>query len=381
MQSRIVAHGAVARSGSVEPFGGPNPWGLSGDGSLATADGSPFLLEAFVDENAVDADGSLNPDYAEFVADATLIIDGREAILSNPTVDVNDDQFAGSFDSVGFRALAELVSTPLFFSADVRLPTTTFELLAPAAPDLPPSFAGTNPIQFGGSVVGNLVTEPANAPVSGIVVPWAAFPSASLVEWSESGTVGSAEGVAVTLSGVGSPSPYVTDLSAAAFDAAPHYAISPALDYDTGSTWTATFSEPVATILLYVRFWRGTQGGANPMEYHFDVPFRIRSGLEAATIVGNSGGAILSLPETGFHSGILQIEGPVSNITVTPNSTTNSGQGMAMALVPMLGARPFDWMTPTSRSARIGSRRSRRKSRACCSTRSPGEAPAPGSRR
>lgn len=339
-------------SGRVEPLGGENPWGLSGDGSAVTnTDGTPFLLEAFVDEAAVDEDGTLNPDYAEFAAaQATLLIGDDRAVLLAPRMNFSDDAFEGLFDSVGFTANAELFATTLYFAADVRLPATSFDLAAPAAPDLPPTFAASAPIQFGGSGLPSLVTMPADAPVRAERVPWTAFPPATAVEW-ESGTTGFAGDIEVMMSGLGEPRLIYLDLATPGFEAAPFFSMTSALDYETGSTWTVTFSEPVATLLLYTRFWRGNQGGADPVTYHFDFPFSIRSGLEQASIVGNFGGLILSLPGTGFHDGVVQIPGPLTSLTVTPNTSNASQQAMAMALVPLPEARAVDWATPNSGAA------------------------------
>lgn len=352
----LAANAASVRyawSGRVEPLPGEaNPWGLTGDGSAVTSsDGTPFQLEAFVDEAALDEDGTLNPDFAAFAAvEATLVIGDRRALLAMPVVTFGDDAFEGSFDSVGFDAEAELFATTLSFAADVRLPATSFDLASPGAPDPPPLFPETAPTQFGGTVRSILLTMPANAPVRADPVPWAAFPAASAVEWVD-GTLGFAGDLEVTITGLGEPSVVFYDLSIPEFTAAPFFSLTPSLDYETGSTWTVTFSEPVATLLLYTRFWRGAQGGADPVTYHFDVPFSIRSGLEQASILGNFGGLILSLPGSGFHDGVVQIPGPLTSLTVTPNTSTGSQQAMSMAVVPLPRARAVDWSTPSSGSA------------------------------
>ena len=355
----LTANAASIRyswSGRVEPaVGAENPWELTGDGSaLTNSDGTPFFVEAFVDEAAPDEDGSLNPDFAEFaVSEATLLVGDRKAVLDAPAMTFSDDAFTGLFDAAGFDANAELLDTTLFFSADVRLPATSFDLASPPAPDPPPLFAESPPIQFGGSGSPNLLTMPANEPVTAVLVPFTAFPAATAVEWSSTAT-GSAGDVEVTLAWLNEPSlPSIgfVDLSGPAFQAAPFYSLTPALEYGSGSAWTVSFSEPVASLLLYTGFWRGSGGGPDPVTYHFDVPFSIRSGLEGATVLGNSGGLILSLPGDAFHDGVVQVSGPLSSLTVTPNTDVADQQFLAMALVPLPPAQPVDWTTPTSGSA------------------------------
>jgi hypothetical protein len=356
----LAANAASIRyswTGRVEPaVGAENPWGLTGDGSAVTdTDGVPFLVEAFVDEAAVDEDGTLNPDYAEFATEATLLIDGRKAGLDSPVLSFSNDAFEGLFDSVGFAADAEVLGATLYFAADVRLPATSFDLASPPAPDPPPLFAESPPIQFGGFGLPDLLTMPANEPVTAVLVPWAAFPPATAVEWS-SATAGSAGDVEVTIAWLNEPSFPSTgfaDLSGPAFQAAPFYSLTSSLSYPTGSAWTVTFSEPVATLLLYTGFWRGSGGGPDPVTYHFDVPFSIRSGLEGATVLGNLGGLILSLPGAGFHDGVVQIAGPLTSLTVTPNTEVAAQQLMALAVVPLQQGLPVDWSAPTAGSAGV----------------------------
>jgi hypothetical protein len=83
---------------------------------------------------------------------------------------------------------------------------------------------------------------------------------------------------------------------------APHYSV--------GSDWSASFSEPVNGLLLYLGLWR-------PATYAFDRPFAIVSGLAQAGVTGNA----LTLPEPGFHSGILRFLGPVSALSVDSSSS------------------------------------------------------------
>jgi hypothetical protein len=340
-------------TGFVEPKAGENPWDLAGDGSAVTnGDGTPFLIEAFLDVDSLDEDGTQNPDYAEFApVRAALIIGGDAAVLDSPSMNFSDDAFDGLFDSVGFAVNAERLGTTLYFAADVRLPATSFDLASPAAADPPPTFPEHAPIQLGGFGLTNLVTMPADAPVTATVVPWITFPAASVVEW-DTATTGSADHVGVVMTGLADPAPTLVDLSIPAFAAAPSFALVSGLDYAAGSSWTVDFSEPVASLLIYPRFWRGSNGsGPDPITYHFDVPFSIRSGLADASIVGNLGGLILSLPGGAFHDGVVQVPGPLTSLTVTPNTATGSLQTLAMAVVPMPSARPVVWTTPNSGTA------------------------------
>jgi hypothetical protein len=337
-----------AWTGVVKPAPGApeNPWELA-------PDGTPFLFEAFVDAAAVDQDGTQNPDFARFLAtEATLVVGDRKAALTMPNMRFSDDAFTGLFDSASFDAQAELSATMLSFSTGVRIDTTSFALADPAAPDLPPLFPESLPVQLGGTGTGGglLTTFPDAAPVTATPVPWTRFPAATAVEWTDA-TSGVAADVEVTLAGASEPLLHFFDLSGPAYDAAPAFSLTSGLEFDTGSTWTATFSEPVATVLVYTVFWRGTAAGVDPATYHFDVPFSIRSGLEEASLVGNSGGLLLSLPGGGFHDGIVQVPGPLTSLTVTPNSTTSSNHAMAVAVVPMPTARPVAWSTPASGTA------------------------------
>jgi len=172
-----IAAGAAsiryAWTGFAEPGDAPgNPWGLSGDGSAVTQDdGTPFSVEVLVDEAAIDQDGSLNPAFAEFIPiSATLIIGGTEASLGSVEIRFLDDDPVFAFDDMGIQAQATLLSTTLPFNAAVRLPIDTFALADPAAPDLPPLFAETAPIQFG-AFAGDVLTYPADAPVTAELVP------------------------------------------------------------------------------------------------------------------------------------------------------------------------------------------------------------------
>jgi hypothetical protein len=162
-----------AWTGFAEPGTAPgNPWGLSGDGSAVTQnDGTPFTLEAIVDDASPDLDGSLNPGFARFpVFSATLTIGGSEADLGSMELRFQDDDPVFAFDDVSFRGPVTRLATTLFFSASVRLPIGTFVLADPPAPDIAPSFEETEPIQFGANG-GPVITYPAHAPVTAEVIP------------------------------------------------------------------------------------------------------------------------------------------------------------------------------------------------------------------
>lgn len=160
-------------SGFVEPLGGTNPWGLSGDGSALTqTDGTPYAINVVVDQNAPDID-IFNPARAAY---NPVLVDLR--IGGNPATFINgldilgsaisfSDNPLGIFDQVGFLANVSLSGTTLVFGTDTRIPVTTFSLLSSPGGDSAPVFAATFPVQFGGANTGALLTIPANAPVSG----------------------------------------------------------------------------------------------------------------------------------------------------------------------------------------------------------------------
>jgi hypothetical protein len=319
-------------SGRVEPIG-ENPWLLSGDGSALTPDdGTPFTVEALVPSDAVDEDGALNPDFAEFVPVLlTLEIGGEVATVTSPELRLSDDAF-DLFDSITLQVQAELFGTTLSFSANVRLPLATFELASPAAPDPPPSFADTLPIQFGGAATSSLVTIPQNETVTGTLEICGESPEPAV--WTTP-TTGTAAGVDLTLANIASPALVRGPLQGPDFAAAPLCSLAMRVSYDTGSDWTVNLSEPAGTLLLYAEFWRGSAGGVDPVTYQFDAPFTIVSGLTEATVA--NGNTVLSLPESGFHDGILQFTGPISSLSVDTNSIATTDQLMTFALVPEPG--------------------------------------------
>jgi len=338
--------------GQIEPFGiaGPHPWGIEGDGSeLTPSDGTFFPLQVFVDEHALD-DSPL-PSGARFQPQsATLFIDGVRARMTALELELADDPLTpGDYDSITLHGDAELFGASRAFSANVQLGTATFALSSQMAADLPPLFADTLPIEFDATPGADFITFPDLDAVTSQLVPWSAFPAATVVEWT-SATGGSAAGIDVTASGFGGGSPAFVDLDGPFFAAAPQFSFISGLVYEATSTWTVSFSEPVATLLLYVNGWRGAEPGGDPASYHFDAIFKIRSGLAESEIFGNSGGLILRVPAAVSQDGVLQVRGPLTSLTVTPD-TTFGFQALAMAVVPMPQPRAVDWATPATGTA------------------------------
>ena len=321
-------------AGRVEPIGA-NPWNLSGDGSAVTpGDGTFFTIDALVDRTADDLDGTLNPDHAEFTPESvTLTIGGQSATVSSAELLFFDDQFTGLFDAIELQATVELSNTTLPFFAEVRLPPSAFDLLSPAAPDPPPSFADTTPIQFGGTpnVGSSLITIPENATVMGLLQVCPAVPGVAVVAWTTP-VAGGANGIDVSVAGLGDPRLTGIDLTSPDFAAAPLCSTAPSLDYATGSDWALTLSQPADAILVYAKFWRGAGDIVDPVTYQFDAPFAIVSGLTKASV--SNGGTLLSLPGSDFHDGILRFEGPIAGLSVDTNSTTSSRQEITFAVVP-----------------------------------------------
>jgi hypothetical protein len=132
--------------------------------------------------------------------------------------------------------------------------------------------------------------------------------------------------VAYTL---GSPSLFSLDLSGSDYSAGPLSASQETVAYATGSTLTVTFANPVDNLYFYNAFFRGSSSGVNPPTYTFNQPFTILSGNAAAAVAGTT----LTLPATGFHSGIIGFAGPVSSFMMTPNSTTSSQQAFTLGAV------------------------------------------------
>ena len=321
-------------SGRAEPRGA-NPWGLSGDGSgLTPDDGTLFRLQVFVDRSALDLDDAANADFAEFLAESvSLTIGGASATVSSATFRLSDDDFSGLFDSIGLEAQVELSGTVQGFSAEVRLPPSTFDLTSLPVPDVPPSFADTMPIQFGSvpNPEDTVVTLPENATVTGLLQVCPAVPGVTAVDWTTP-TAGKANGIDVSVASLGGPRLARFPLTTSDFAAAPLCSTAQTVGYATGSDWSLTLSEPADAILVYAKFWRGAGGEIDPVTYQFDAPFTIVSGLTNASV--SNGNTLLSLPVASFHDGILRFEGPIAGLSVDTDSSSGDEQSMTFAVVP-----------------------------------------------
>jgi hypothetical protein len=323
-------------SGRVEPaMGADNPWGLLGDGLAVTADGTPYKARALVASDAADIDGSLNPNFARFAPILLLEIGDDIAAVSNAQLSMSDDAF-GTLDSISLGANTELFGTTLSMSMNIRVPIVTFALSDAPAPDLPPVFADTFPVQFGGAGTPDLLTIPDNATVTGRLQTCSDAPIP--VSWTST-TTGTAGDITVTLEGLLEPdlSPGDYEFQGADFAAGPLCSTTRQLEYLVASDWTATLEDPVGALLVYAKFWRGAGAGVDPVTYQFDEPFTIVSGFAAASV--GEGNTVLSLPGPAFHDGILRFDGPISHVGVESNATTPAYQVMALAVeVPEPGA-------------------------------------------
>ncbi len=89
-------------------------------------------------------------------------------------------------------------------------------------------------------------------------------PDAIPVDWNADGASGDLDGVTVSSSGsAGDITP--ADLTGSDFSYAPR---SDSTEFDVDSDWTATFSEPVSGLLLYIAWWRGVTGHPVPNDGH-----------------------------------------------------------------------------------------------------------------
>ena len=166
---------------------------------------------------------------------------------------------------------------------------------------------------------------------------------ATPVDW-QTVTSGDLNGVRVTVTGFETPllqiisnRPYTDP----AFSAAP-LASAEAIEYGAANDWTATFSQPVNDLVLYVDLWRGSfVGTPEPStSYTFNRPFVVLSGLEGGSVSGNT----LTLPSpTGnnFHNGVIQFPGAISSLSVDAIPPAGviggSGQILTFAVVPEPG--------------------------------------------
>jgi hypothetical protein len=316
-------------SGRVEPANGAgNPWGILGDGSALTADGTPYKVRALVATDAEDLDGTLNPDFARFAPTLLLQIGNEIAGTSNAQLRISDQLFPTQ-DAISLSTTVELIGIPLAMVADIRLPNESFALSDEPAPDPPPTFFDSLPLLLGGASTQDLLTIPDNATVTGRLqicgdetIP---------VSW-DSTTTGTAGDIAVTIEGLLSPdlSPGDFEFQGADFAASPLCSTTLQLEYLVASDWTATLEQPVAALLVYAKFWRGPGSGADPVAYRFDAPFTIESGFTQASV--SEGNTVLSVPGSAFHDGILRFDGPIASLGVDSNATLAAAQVMTLAV-------------------------------------------------
>jgi len=144
----------------------------------------------------------------------------------------------------------------------------------------------------------------------------------------------------VTLTSFLELGPDVENLSGPDYSAAPLSASTEVAEYDTGSDWTATFSEPVENLLLYIVSWRGLAGGENPVTYSFNHSFTVLSGLSNSTV--SNGDTVLSIPDDVFEDGIIQFDGPKTSLTVDTNSDSENNQLLTFGL---LDSQPIPTIT------------------------------------
>lgn len=152
------------------------------------------------------------------------------------------------------------------------------------------------------------------------------------VDWASESS-GTLNGTTLTLSG---PVEFVSikDLTGPEFAAAPLSIDSEIVEYSGANTLTVTFASPVSDLLVYAIFWQGLVDATNPIVYTFGQSFSVLSGMAAATVSG--GGTVLTLPEPGYHSGVLRIPGAVSSLTITSSQVcppSCSLQGITFGLL------------------------------------------------
>lgn len=145
-------------------------------------------------------------------------------------------------------------------------------------------------------------------------------------------TTGDLDGTAVTISGLEDPALESVDLTGPDYSAAPLSASTIILTYGATSDWTASFSQPVGNLLLYVVFWRGVAGGPGIVTYDFDQPFTVLSGLSDAIV--SNGNTRLSVPDDIYAEGIVEFTGPVSSLSVHTNADEGNFQDLTFGILP-----------------------------------------------
>lgn len=174
-----------------------------------------------------------------------------------------------------------------------------------------------------------------------VVLLWATGVEATPIgtDWttvSSTTAAGTLDGVSVSVEGLARQSGSdvlvsLRNLSGPSYSGAP-LPSAETITYGGGvSNWTATFGEAIPDLRLYLYSWRGSisSGSADVFSYTFDRPFTVLSGLEDASISGNT--ITLDDVPTSFHQGIIQFTGPVSMVSVSvtaPASPFSSDQGL-----------------------------------------------------
>jgi len=175
--------------------------------------------------------------------------------------------------------------------------------------------------------------------LAGLLLATAASAVAIPVDWDSSGTTGTLDGIAVTMTGLVNPdvalsaTDFSLDLTSGDFAGAPLAGDVELVGYSAVSDWTVSFSEPVSNLLLYLIYWRGASGqppAGETVVYGFDSTFVPVSGLGFA--VFPEGDVSLVAPEANFHSGILKFQGPLTTLSVTTNAGGFSAQLLTFAV-------------------------------------------------
>jgi len=170
----------------------------------------------------------------------------------------------------------------------------------------------------------------------------AAGPARALeaVDWT-SGTAGSAAGIDVTMTGLNAPTLLNQNLTGLEFSAWPLGATQECVDYGVLSDWSLALSEPVAAIYLYARYWRGPNAGSSPVQYVFDAPFSVLSGITEGSQTDE---VTLSLPPPNYDHGVLVFRGPIDALAVATDATLTNRTDVTFGLVPMPDpATVVDW--------------------------------------
>lgn len=166
--------------------------------------------------------------------------------------------------------------------------------------------------------------------------------------------IGNIGGSTVTLSGLFTGAPggvhlRQSNLTSASFVEAP-VSNAELVTYGATNDWTASFSQPHSGLLLYAGAWRGSfiTGRATTVNYTFNQPFVILSGLVGASVSGNT--LSLNSQVNSFFAGIIQFPGATSVLSVdSQGGLDTSAQSLTFA-VPILGSSQETPVLPSSQS-------------------------------